>query len=88
MSEHTPAPWKWWNYEIVGNPPKQETICKIEKGANARLIAAAPDLLGACRLGLNRLVDLGDNGLWTPANMLLRETKNQMIDAIAKAEGK
>lgn len=56
MSKHTPGPWKW----AIGTgicatmvTCEQGLICELGGGdcaeANARLIAAAPDLLTACR---------------------------------------
>lgn len=68
--------------EIVG----QETTA--ESDANARLIAAAPDLLEACRGILARYLSLagsGDCGFWNP------EEESWVITvraAIAKAEGR
>tara|TARA_S200002703_G_scaffold123010_1_gene108940 strand:+ start:24 stop:323 length:300 start_codon:yes stop_codon:yes gene_type:complete len=66
MSEHTQGPWKVSNrfdiYEIgkygfsgtyigttCGNAELPESIKQIDE-ANAKLIAAAPDLLEACKL--------------------------------------
>lgn len=59
-----------------------------ERAANARLIAAAPELLAALRLFLERyvsLVNCGDCGNWDP------ETDEEVIQAraaIAKAESR
>ena len=53
---------------IVGNGPKGE--------ANARLIAAAPDLLEACKMALKR----------TPFPVGHTRIKEMLEDAIAKAE--
>ena len=58
MSEHTKGEWKFNGRDIVvGQNIGQQQICtiiehrdehKTEDEANARLIAAAPDLLAAC----------------------------------------
>ena len=68
MSKHTPGPWKW-DYAVsikaeaglvalVYSPPKHDDL-----GANASLIAAAPDLLAA--LQSIAALDDGDNAqLW------------------------
>lgn len=67
MSEHTPGPWAIREEPIIGGAvywvtdprdtygPRQQPICQIQPcdndAANARLIAAAPDLYavaGAC----------------------------------------
>ena len=61
MSRHTPGPWREdyrsnHRYRIVGGE-KEDSICEIalwitdyeEQSANARLIAAAPELLAALK---------------------------------------
>lgn len=64
MTKHTPGPWK-----VAAIPGSvialdNATIAKVFYGersvcdANARLIAAAPDMLGACQLAF-RLIGLG-----------------------------
>lgn len=51
-SQHTPGPWRIGDagFTVFG-PPKPsalpETIAPVKNRANARLIAAAPDLLAA-----------------------------------------
>lgn len=61
MSEHTPGPWKWTDgsaEEGLYGAEGQAVVwgcwyntgtagCEATSGANARLIAAAPELLGA-----------------------------------------
>jgi hypothetical protein len=63
---HTPGPWTYKDdFELVvvpKNDPQAEAICEItgnpsEQFANARLIAAAPDLLKA----LQKIVQEGYN---------------------------
>lgn len=55
MSDYTPGPWQAFGYEVVSadneriastNTPRRP---HPEERANARLIAAAPDLYEACR---------------------------------------
>ena len=62
-----------------------------ERVANARLIAAAPDLLAACGLGLELLDTLREDGIGnhlTPGvKDLYRGISEQMLDAIARAKG-
>jgi len=55
MSKHTPGPWAYENYGgtvhvFLDNKEGTPSICKLvgnDKDANARLIAAAPELLEA-----------------------------------------
>jgi hypothetical protein len=53
-SAYTPGPWKWLNHsEIVVDDAHETFIAEVfdeheEWRANARLIAAAPELLKAC----------------------------------------
>lgn len=86
MSKHTQGPWEILNtLEICAG---KKDICEMkgwmnEDQANARLIAAAPDLLNA----LEDLVSL--------AEVIMRENGEYMVDdeltdarnAIAKAKG-
>lgn len=89
MSEHTPGPWAYENYRgtvhvFVDNEGGTPSICKLvgnDKDANARLIAAAPDLLEA----LEDLFCVADEAYegdgkfaWNPSNARA---------AIAKARG-
>lgn len=109
MSKHTPGPWtvdpaarpghvdkiKSGGVAFVGVGCTTVGGNQTEQSANARLIAAAPDLLEACRLGLR----LGE--IAVRAGML-HETPDSFVEevvenhhglktiraAIAKAEGK
>ena len=72
MSGHTPGPWR-----DNGNPSLRRVIPvgsnspiagvhirkhnAAEQAANARLIAAAPDLLDACKVALKQLLDLNED---------------------------
>jgi hypothetical protein len=90
MAEHTPAPWRNACFQVYG--PKGEKLCHTgggnlppsrsdESEANARLIAAAPDLLIACK----RLLEVEPPRLITGEE---RETFRLASAAIAKAEGR
>lgn len=54
-SKHTPGPWKYWNGIILdhnGDMDEGKQVCIVSKygeehDANARLIAAAPEMLEA-----------------------------------------
>ena len=65
MSKHTPGPWhlaeNTWNGDVVilgksSRPDRSDKIAVFPRGeceneeANARLIAAAPELLEACKV--------------------------------------
>jgi hypothetical protein len=92
MSKHTPGPWKWWTTHEGAhriNPHKGGLViasCDTrnpfseEQEANARLIAAAPDLLEACKaVKATCPADPDINPEWQAAWDLL-------LAAIAKAE--
>ena len=90
MSKHTPGPWREayranHRYRIIGGE-KETSICEIalwitdyeEQSANARLIAAAPDLLESLEALVFRS-HLPPEDEWIEKDALA---------AIAKAEGK
>jgi hypothetical protein len=83
-TQHTPGPWRIGDagFTVFG-PPKPgalaETIAPVKSRANARLIAAAPEMLAA----LEALLDC------EPALLSAKERKAYAIAraAIAKATG-
>ena len=96
-TKHTPGPWKpstdyrLRSIDIVPWNAQGESIAKIKTGmptgdgeaiANARLIAAAPELLAACHLAHVRL---------TAGNLAEQAFNKSIADriesAISKAEG-
>jgi len=86
-TKYTPGPWdvepdndRYGSYWINGAAEKGEKLADMEDWANARLIAAAPDLLVACRVTANCL-EAGGLGQDKP---LIR----QLRAAISKAEGR
>lgn len=89
--KHTPGPWKIWNGEIIEDAPRAKTVCaEPDKKADARLIAAAPELLEALKEAHPFLIRLGDfigNGEGKTGmercNVVLK-----VVNAIAKAEAK
>ncbi len=98
----SPSPWslmersaEWLVTDCRGNTggyavaavPKYED-CTLERvEANARLIAAAPDLLDACKAALGLMVDLEKSNA-IHINQPGRLCADQIRAAIAKAEGK
>jgi hypothetical protein len=88
---HTPGPWEVASSDVTvivsqrPNEPYKVTVAetmgyKIEREANARLIAAAPDLLEALHDLLERVQTAGQY------NRMISEC-NEAEKAIAKAEG-
>lgn len=80
-TKHTPGPWEARTFLVRGGVRMSDTICHVgsstslppsrshESAANARLIAAGPDLLAALTALLDRyteLVNCGDCGNWDP----------------------
>ncbi len=74
MKTHTPAPWNLRSDTVLPDGTKTESIlsngtfpsfvCHCEgdnRKPNAKLIAAAPELLEACKQGLRFLNQLGYN---------------------------
>lgn len=71
-AEHTPGPW---GIDDPLSPARHE-----EAEANARLIAAAPDLLAACKALLDVSLQGGAQARY--------QARADAIEAIAKAEGR
>jgi hypothetical protein len=112
MNKHTPGPWKMDSGQVVrvsdgaviANMDRSEEASKagiypVERDDNARLIAAAPELLEACNSALVELAALVANPS-TPDFMPALGNSNQadadclavaystLRTAIAKAEGR
>ena len=91
MSKHTPGPWET-SRDAVQEGHVQITVYSESDGervatvfqceANARLIAAAPDLLAALERSLNWLASYPGGGTLSRTGPL-----NQAHQAIAKAKG-
>lgn len=94
MSAHTPGPWR-----VVGHRQIATTagaglpICEVWSGgvgleqaaANERLIAVAPELLGAAVLTLQTLRALSFDDFLAPS---LIDDIDRLAGVIAKAEGR
>jgi hypothetical protein len=89
MSSHTPGPWEAHNHRIYAEDTNLHIadICRAPDGdwspANARLIAAAPELLAALKI-MTPLVRLKYGNL--DSEVYLQTEK--ALAAIAKAEGR
>src|SRR5947209_616189 len=102
MTKHTPAPWFWGGHP---RPPFKRVLFGVDGGVkiastgdvstpgDAHLIAAAPDLLEACKAMLADLDARGEETCWClpdDPGVGLRGTvceACQMRAAIAKVEG-
>lgn len=99
MSAHTPGPWRWFNYpdgrKLLAGSPAAVIHCPdapmTVESADANLIAAAPELLEACKDALNAVPECncplgeggrGDAGCSGTCSYAL------LTAAIAKAEGR
>jgi len=89
-ARHTPGPWPirqvaggCWNVEIGEQP------ISFRREADARLIAAAPDLLKACLLA-QKVIDhaqtISDWQPWVEREIV--EAKNCLAEALASVEGR
>ena len=88
QTKHTPAPWIINGSAIEANPVGALATCiahvyneSDEHAANARLLAAAPELLEACKRAQTAFA-------FDQGGKARRETMAQLKAAIAKAEGK
>lgn len=90
-TEHTPGPWEWRNGRLFRSYP--ETFASVNifvihddrwmpRPDDARLIAAAPDLLAALESLLNDLSADDEEGLFEHSETVIRART-----AIAKARG-
>ena len=93
MSTHTPGPWvvqESFNegVNLLVKPVPGQVVAEVDKGpnmvGNARLIAAAPDLLAA----LCELVGIAEFDLLDDKSNVWRSALINANAAIAKAEGR
>jgi hypothetical protein len=98
MSAHTPGPWNVMPGRSLlhvetdcDNPGGAGVpICSLplKAEANARLIAAAPDLLDALRDALTGFTDLSNGWPERELHMTPAEVIAKAVAALAKAEGR
>lgn len=95
-TQHTPAPWSVIKGSpqagIITAPNRSLGIAEVFGGgetdiANARLIAAAPDLLAACRCALADMEGSYSREDWDDDENPVALTIRELIAAIAKAGG-
>jgi len=92
MMKYTPGPWKADICEVLG---LHHAICECdgsgyheEDKANARLIAAAPDMLEAAKLALTELDRIGSDIGFEPERYQERiHALDALSRAVRKAEG-
>ncbi len=91
MSNHTPGPWEakpsccgpHWGWHVNGPPEGEYRDGIFEFEADAKLVAAAPDLLAACQAAERRYSRAWVGG--TPVDTSSRRELEQLRAAIAKA---
>ena len=93
---HTPGPW-FVNEDCVEGPgpegARDVTVAVVygdnaDRAANARLIAAAPELLAALKMAKDELVDVYEEAYPNDeSDNDVTEAIDKAIAAIAKAEG-
>jgi len=111
MSKHTPGPWELktvptsigkchkigpFNACIYVDNINSRKQSDEEMEANARLIAAAPELLEAAKLAfpilyslhLDNLADIQEGATWSDMKSHLNHVVATLSDAITKSEGK
>ena len=93
-SAHTPGPWKYmagciWGEKRLVADLEMNTAPREEIEANARLIAAAPDLKLQNEINMDFLIELIDQfPIESGARAEIEERIEKTRAAIAKAEGK
>jgi hypothetical protein len=77
-TKHTDGPWRIYRNHVMGGAPER-SVASGASPADARLIAAAPDLFEACEVALAHVnaSAFRENVPWA----------RQMLAAIAKARG-
>lgn len=90
-TKHTPGPWqanKWAPGYSISAPDSQYTVCNLSDcnnaEANARLIAAAPDMLEACQQIIN---DSDMDAIHGAGRSVTHDAIDKVRAAIAKARG-
>lgn len=96
-TQHTPGPWEFIPNRIVAHDGQAIEICSIKQfdllndaeqcriEADARLIAAAPELLEACKTALRDAMEpVGEHGTHYKVH---RDDVAAIRAAIAKAQG-
>ena len=85
---HTPGPWRYLRYDniiisdavngrIVDVQPRSLHVSEVERDANGRLCAAAPEMAEAIEQALD---DMGDNG-----HCVCEQAKQMLRTALSKA---
>jgi len=89
---HTPGPWRIGDAgnTVFGPPngnPSPEIVASVAK-RNARLIAAAPDLLAACKAAIGYMRHVATPYDDRPGEGYDESVLAPLVAAIAKAEGR
>lgn len=90
MSKHTPAPWiacVWKCHAATTVKAADVAVAECESEVDARLIAAAPDLLEACKRAAAFIPEHAPAAVNVGALMGGLNVMNALKAAIIKAEG-
>jgi hypothetical protein len=93
-TKHAPGPWMArqmlsGSWDIAAEDGDGSTIARTKDEANARLIAAAPDLLGACQSLIDLWAEWAHNSrcLEEPLKRSIEMRVTETANAILKANG-
>lgn len=88
MSEHTKGPWRVRDSDmsvvVIGN---DSLVAYVYTASDARLIAAAPDLLAACEEASIALADPNDPNSVGSTTWVLEHARELIATALRKAKG-
>ena len=87
QATHTPAPWDWQDGVLIGDLDGEGGDVSFAEIGNARLIAAAPDLLAALEYVAGKLTAFADAETDDEEMWMADDMARAVRDAIAKANG-
>jgi hypothetical protein len=102
QAKHTPGPWGWEFHPrmrtkaialvsgkvdvLLATGDDENSWANLASEADAALIAAAPELLGACQSAIEVIADAIMHGM--PITPRVAGARNSLVTAIARAEGR
>jgi hypothetical protein len=88
MSAYTPGPWDRAHGQLVVSKSGPICDCMTGREADAKLIAAAPELAAACKAALHLAWEVGtetEDGVHTLLDDSRGDLYRQLSDALVKA---